>query len=216
MRQFSAPEELLFDYATGAAPEPVALAIATHLDLSPASADMYARLNALGGALLDRLPTSEIEPDGLTRTLARLDQEAQAVRRLPTKALGRDAVPAPIAAYVGDTLERLHWRSLTSGVEEHVLPINTPGYRASLLRIAPGKSMPEHTHRGDEITVVLEGAYDDCFGRFERGAIEVADPSVEHQPISDSRLGCLCLAVLSAPLRLTGRMGWLINPFLRF
>jgi putative transcriptional regulator len=44
----------------------------------------------------------------------------------------------------------------------------------------------------------------------------IADESVDHCPIADEEGDCLCLAVTDAPLRLTGRFGRFLNPFIRF
>lgn len=214
------PAEVMLDYASGAAEEPVALAVATHLDLSPAAALQYQRLNAVGGALLDDIEPVALGADALDRMMALLDAEAQVapVARAAgpvSAAVAGSPVPGPLQAYVGQSFETLRWRTLAPGVEEYVLPLGTRGFRTSLLRIAPGRAMPEHSHAGDEITVVIEGAFDDSCGQFRRGDIEFAGPALSHKPIADARMGCLCLAVLSAPVRLTGLLGWVVNPFLR-
>lgn len=207
--------DLMLDYATGAVPGPVALAVATHLALNPGAAETYQRLNAVGGALLDDLPPTRISTDMLERLLERLDREPREPRALPLAATHDTVIPPVLRPYVGTKLDALPWKSVTPGVEEYVLSLDMPGYRASLLRIAPGKAMPTHTHGGDEITVVLEGAYHDEAGSFRRGDIEIADPSITHKPVADAKLGCVCLAVLSAPVRLTGLIGWFVNPFLK-
>jgi putative transcriptional regulator len=210
-----ATEDLLVDYASGAAPAPVALAVATYLELNPSAAGSYRRLNAVGGALLDDLPPAPVNERVLDALLDRLEREPRDLPALPFGDARGSGLPAVLLPYVGGDLSSLPWKSIKSGVEEYVLALDTPGYRTSLLRIAPGKAMPQHSHKGDEITVVIEGAYQDEDGRFCRGDIERASPAITHQPIADPQQGCLCLAVLSAPLRLTGLVGWLVNPFLR-
>jgi putative transcriptional regulator len=210
------PPELLLDYATGAAAEPVALAVATYLALNPAVASLYHDLNAVGGALLDNCAPAPMSEGALAAILKRLDS-VPVEPRMPA-ALTSDAacrVPYPLQAYIGSSWENLHWKSVTAGVEEYVIASHTRGWRTSLLRIAPGKAMPTHTHAGEEYTIVLDGAYVDENGAFARGSIEVADSSTVHKPVSDPVAGCVCLAVLSAPLQLTGFIGWFVNPFLR-
>jgi putative transcriptional regulator len=213
------PMELLFDYASGATPEPVALAVATMLDLNPADASVYHQLNAIGGALLESQPVAETGEDvALVRMMARLEtttQESSPPLPAASDVSAPSIVPRPLQPYVGSSLDHLRWHSVAPGVEEYVLRTSVKGYRTSLLRIAPGKAMPLHRHGGLEMTVVLDGAYDDCNGHFARGDMEIAGVDEEHKPIADSRDGCLCLAVLSAPLRLSGFIGWFVNPFLR-
>jgi putative transcriptional regulator len=209
------PIEYLFDFASGASPEPVALAIATMIDMNPADAAVYAQLNQLGGAMLEALPATADDDGARTRMMARVNTTPQLASRTAATPNHQSAVPWPLHAYVGDTLDGVRWRRVASGVEEYVLKPQVRGYRASLLRIAPGKAMPTHRHGGLEMTVVLEGAYCDSKGTFSRGDMEIANVGVEHKPIADMVSGCICLAVLSAPLRFNGLLGWLINPFLR-
>jgi putative transcriptional regulator len=210
------PPELLLDYATGAAAEPVALAVATYLDLNPDLVGAYHALNAVGGALLDGSELAPISDDGLARILQRLDSVPVDVKTPAFSAADPAClVPYPLQAYIGRSWDNLHWKSVTAGVEEYVISSHTRGWRTSLLRIAPGKAMPTHTHAGEEYTIVLDGAYVDENGSFGRGNIEIADTQTVHKPISDPVTGCVCLAVLSAPLQLTGFIGWFVNPFLR-
>jgi putative transcriptional regulator len=210
------PMEFLLDYASGAASEPVALAVATMLDMNPADAAVYQQLNAVGGAMLDSLPVeaNQAQDAGLAQMMQRLDSAPQD-RTSGRFAVQESIVPVPLQPYVGTSLDHLRWNSLTPGLEEYVLRTATQGYRTSLLRIAPGKAMPLHRHGGLEMTVVIGGAYEDCNGHFARGDMEIASVNDEHKPIADSVTGCLCLAVLSAPLRLSGFVGWFVNPFLR-
>jgi putative transcriptional regulator len=210
------PLEFLVDYTSGAAPEPVALAVATMLDMNPADAKVYAELNEIGGVMLDVQPVPVTFGDDveLTAMLARLADEPQdaGVQR---RVRANNDIPFPLQLYVGDSYDSVRWSTVKQGVEEAVLNTGTRGYRTSLLRIAPGKALPLHRHGGLEITVVLDGAYDDKNGRYARGDMEIAGVHEEHQPIADAQTGCLCLAVLSAPLKLSGFIGWFINPFLR-
>jgi putative transcriptional regulator len=208
------PPELLLDYATGAAAEPVALAVATYLDLNPQVIRAYHDLNSIGGALLDASAPATLSDDGLSRILERLDSVTVEARP-ETVPDGISPVPYPLRAYIGRSWENLHWKSVTAGVEEFVISSHSRGWRTSLLRIAPGKAMPVHTHAGEEYTIVLEGAYTDESGAFRRGDMEIADSATTHRPVADQATGCVCLAVLSAPLQLTGFIGWFVNPFLR-
>jgi putative transcriptional regulator len=205
---------LMLDYATGSAPEPVAMALAAHVELNPKAATLYSKFNVLGGALLSDVEPAMVSDAGLASVLARLDREP--VEAAPLRRSSVGSTPVSLQRYVGNDLDALAWKALTPSVHEFVIPTSAAGYRVSLLRIAPGKAMPTHTHTGEEITVVLEGAYNDASGRFARGDIELADQSIEHKPLADAKVGCTCLAVLSAPLKVSGMMGWFVNPFLRY
>jgi anti-sigma factor ChrR (cupin superfamily) len=51
-------------------------------------------------------------------------------------------------------------------------------------------------------------------GRHVRGDLILLDERESHSPRADEDLGCICLAVASAPVKLKGFIGSLINPFL--
>jgi putative transcriptional regulator len=84
------------------------------------------------------------------------------------------------------------------------------------MRIRAGVSMPQHTHKGREMTLVLAGGFTDDTGHFLRGDLSLTDGTVDHVPTADDDGDCVCLAVTDAPLRLTGPIGRLFNPFIRF
>ena len=90
-----------------------------------------------------------------------------------------------------------------------------PGYKTRMMRIKAGTAMPWHTHEGQELTLVLAGGFTDGEKHFLAGDVAAADPTVNHRPVADPGEDCLCLAVTEGPLRLTGPIGRLLNPFIR-
>lgn len=211
-------DELLIAHAAGKLPEPVALAVASHLALSPQARAHYARYEALGGVLLDRIEPETLESDAWSRMLARLDAPEEAgpeERPAAAPAPGEPLLPWPLRRYVPGRLDDLSWRRYGMATESE-LTIRCPGYRTTLIRVSPGRKIPKHTHEGHELTLVLNGAYTDELGLHRRGDLAIADSSVDHLPVADPNDGCLCLAVTDAPLRLTGLFGRFLNPFVRF
>ncbi len=209
-------EELLMAYAAGSLPEPVALVIATHLAICPDSRRAVAEYEAIGGALLEEIEPVPLGGDALAKTLARLEEETPhgLAGRAQAGRGAADELPAPLRDYVGDDLGKLPWRRVMRGLEEAELEIGTPGYHSRLLRIQPGVGVPQHTHEGGELTLVLRGAFRDASGRYGVGDLQIADASVDHQPVAETGETCLCLAVTDAPLRLTGPIGRWLNPFI--
>ncbi len=208
---------LLLDYATGALSEPFALVVATHMALCPACRREVAAMEAIGGAMLEAsaAPAEASCEDAFARLMARVD--AMPADPAPSPPPPCDpalaAIPRPLRDRLPAAPDRMPWRR-QGPVETVFLPCEVPGFRVRMLRIAPGRGVPRHTHRGEELTLVLQGAYSDATGHFARGDLETADPSLDHQPVADPGEQCICLAVTTAPLRLTGRLGRLIDPFL--
>ena len=63
--------------------------------------------------------------------------------------------------------------------------------------------------------MVLDGGFSDENGRFAQGDVAISDDTIAHRPVADAERDCLCLTVTEGPIRLTGFIGRLINPFLR-
>ena len=81
-----------------------------------------------------------------------------------------------------------------------------------MLKIAPGKSMPLHSHGRSELTQILQGAYDDVLGHFGPGDVADLDSDVMHQPVTAAGVPCVCVAALDAPLRFPGWLARKLQP----
>ena len=106
------------------------------------------------------------------------------------------------------------WKSLGLGVRQSILSAGRDG-SVRLLYIPPGQAVPDHSHNGLELTLVLQGSFSDDTGRFGVGDLEVADQSLEHTPIADAGAPCICLAATDAPLRFSSLMPRLLQPLFR-
>jgi putative transcriptional regulator len=80
----------------------------------------------------------------------------------------------------------------------------------NLLHIEPGGSVPEHTHKGFELTVLLEGSFHDDHDKYVKGDFIMLDSSHQHHPVSPE--GCLCYTVANDALHFTQGINKLLNP----
>jgi putative transcriptional regulator len=80
----------------------------------------------------------------------------------------------------------------------------------NLLHIEPGGGVPEHTHKGFELTVLLEGSFHDEKGEYVKGDFIMLDSSHQHHPFSTN--GCLCYTVANDALHFTQGLNKLLNP----
>lgn len=202
-------EATLMAYAAGSLKEAFNLIVATHLsmcDQCRASAQAY---DAVGGALIED-ETAPLSAGCLDKTLAQLDDAFD----MPVRPVGAGDVPAPLHSYIGTDLDSIRWRPIGMGVKQAILP-TSKGATARLLRIPAGAAMPDHGHRGTEMTLVLRGAFQDEDAYFARGDIEIADSDVQHIPVADIHEDCICLAVTDAPLRFNGVLPSLLQRFFR-
>lgn len=100
------------------------------------------------------------------------------------------------------------------GVRQAILP-TAKGATARLLFIPAGQAVPDHGHRGTELTLVLRGAFRDATDRFGPGDLEIATEELEHTPVAEAGVDCICLAATDAPLRFSGLIPRLLQPLFR-
>jgi putative transcriptional regulator len=210
MTRHELPDTLLMGYAAGALSEGFNLVIATHVSLSDDARARLAAFEAVGGSVLDDAEVAPLADDSLDRMMARLDMLPQANARAPEAADG--IYPAPLSDYIPQ--DGIRWRPVGGGVKQAIL--RTDGQASvRLLRIPAGQAVPDHGHRGTELTLVLQGAFFDGNQRYGRGDIDVANEDTEHTPIAEAGEDCICLAATDAPLRFRKLIPRLAQPFLR-
>lgn len=200
--------ELLAAWVSGNLPAVFAVVVASHVALCEECQAATEAAQAIGGALLERLTPADLSEDALSRALAALDQPAPPV--LAPRAAG--IFPAPVMQALGGQPPK--WRMLGGGIRQQILMANREG-SLRLLYIPSGRKVPEHGHRGLELTLVLQGSFSDSAGHFGLGDVEDADGAVDHQPIAGAGEACICLAATDAPLRFHAMIPRLLQPIFR-
>jgi putative transcriptional regulator len=194
-------DELLLSYASGAAAEPVSLLVASHLALCSQCRAAVRGAEAAGGALLSAAEPAAISHSAYESVLARLDEPAAEIVRRASLAMSDvpSDVPAPLRPYIGNDLSKVRWTPVAPGLAHYVLMTRGKA-RARLIRARAGAAVAEHTHRGEEWTLVLTGSYHDVTGRYGPGDVHSTTPDVTHTPTADPGPVCINLAVTDAPL----------------
>lgn len=204
-------DALLLGYSIGQLPEAFNLVVATHVSLCDECRARLAAFDALGGAVLDdTLPAQDVAAPSLAATLARIKSGRPAERRPEPRGI----LPGPLVDYVGGGVEAVRWRAAGGGVRQAILPTDGPAV-VRLLHIPGGVAVPDHGHRGTELTLVLQGAFRDETDRFGRGDVEIADATLEHCPVAEPGEDCICLAATDAPLKFNSFLPRMLQPFLR-
>lgn len=205
-------DQLLMAYSAGELPEAFNLVVATHVSLCDECRARMAAYDAVGGAVIEEGDVAEMSEASLMACLNKIETMPQANARRPLKRSG--IFPAPLADYVGGGPEKVKWRSLGMGVKQAILRTGKDA-SARLLYIPGGQAVPDHGHRGLELTLVLQGAFRDETDRFGPGDIEIADEAMQHTPVAEEGEVCICLAATDAPLKFNAIIPRLAQPFLR-
>lgn len=203
-------DQLLTAYSAGALPEAFGLVVATHLTMCDDCRARAAAFDAVGGALVEAASGPAAPMDDMLARILSLPQS----RPEPLAPRRRSVLPAPLGDYAGGDLDAVRWSPVGMGVRQAILPTDK-GATARLLYIPAGQSVPDHGHRGMELTLVLQGAFRDETDRFGPGDVEIATEDLNHTPVAEPGADCICLAATDAPLRFRSLIPRLVQPFLR-
>ena len=201
-------DQLLMGYSSGNLPEAFNLVVATHLSMCDDCRAALHAFDAVGGSLFDTNETSEMGDSSLAATLKLIAAKPVVKKLAPTSSL-----PSPLVDYTGGDLEGVKWRPVGMGVRQAILK-TSKNATARLLYIPAGSALPDHGHKGTELTLVIKGAFSDETARFSMGDVEVANEDIEHTPVAEIGEDCICLSATDAPLRFNGLVPRIVQPFL--
>jgi putative transcriptional regulator len=192
----------LHDYAAGTLCEALSVVAASHL--------AWCRECRKAVATVARAPDVARPASDTAPSPAAASGEAalQAMDRQPRTTEHADSeisdfgLPMPLALRLdGRGLETVAWRKVFPGVAIRDLALSAGAAgQLRLVRIAPGKALPEHGHGSGELSLVLRGAYRDGLGRYTIGDVADLDGTAVHRPVAEDG-GCICLVATETPVR---------------
>jgi putative transcriptional regulator len=202
------PDAMLAAYAAGTLDHAFAVAVASHVSMCAQCRVALAAHQTVGGAILEDTDAVAVSTSLKDSIFAQLDAPFA-----PEPVYDRNGIyPGPvIKAMQGRTPK---WKTLGMGVRQDILSADAHG-SVRLLYIPPGQAVPDHSHNGVEMTLVLQGSFSDETGHFGVGDIEIADETLEHTPVADLGDACICLAATDARLRFNALMPRLLQPLFR-
>ncbi|MCS3457074.1 putative transcriptional regulator [Aeromonas sp. BIGb0405] len=203
-------EQMLRAFAANELPLPLAVGVSAHCELCPECAARVTLWEAQLAEALEAAPLPDQVAPELDAMLAMIVQqplpELIPVSHTDTQleVAGRCyRLPRVLARYRSPK-----WRHF-GPVRQHSLPLGELGVRASLLHIDAGGAIPEHTHQGYELTLLLAGSMQDGDQRYGAGDFIWRDSRHAHSPHTVD--GCLCYTVQDAPIQFTKGLSRLLN-----
>ena len=210
----------LASFAAGTLDEGRSLVVATHLSKCPACREAIAAFEGFGGAMLEDAEPLAVDETALARALGAISAHAPATVPAtapapePRRSIAPElpaALPAALGAYPMGA-----WRWIGPGVYwRHVGVPADEGTRVFMLKAAPGIVLPDHRHTGIEWTCILQGAFRHQHGRFGEGDFDEADETVEHHPVVEHGIECVCLVAMQGDIRFKSWIGRAIQSFVR-
>lgn len=214
MANFHPQLDLLTEHAAGNLPLAQAACVSAHMNYCEQCRRTSSQLQALGSVLFGNLQGVPVGEAQLDAVLARLDDEPP-LSYANSRRENAGRTPAILQRLMSGDFTDLAWKKITSSLSISYLKTGDPNYEFALYHIKAGGRIPEHTHRGSEMTLVLEGGFSDADGSYHQGDFLLRESSDVHAPTAVQSEDCICLAVLDAPLKFTGWKYRWMNPFLR-
>jgi len=222
-------DNLLAEYTSGSLAWALSLSVCAHIQLCPHCRQRAANLNKIGGALLNASPMEPCAAGNFERLMQRISQQekspvlANVTSDVTGSVVTGPAVTDPmlselpkVIAKLLPTNRKLKWQRVSSSLKTVRLTTGQRDYEVAFQRISSGGKVVEHDHGGVEVTLVLKGSFSDEQGVYSEGDFLVRNAGEVHRPTATLNQDCLCLSVVAAPVRVTGFLGHLINPFLSF
>lgn len=209
----------LLSYSAGALPAALAVVASTHLERCSACRARQLDADQIGGALMQQQRVDAPADEARAAMLALLEDEPQVeCAALPSEVIEErdpDQLPSALHPWFGRSMRALRWRPVVPGVHR-IRASGIGGGELMLLRIAPGSKLPLHSHGGNELTMILDGAYDDMLGHFGPGDVADLDGETRHQPVTAPGVPCICVAATDGPLQFSGWVARALQPLLGF
>jgi putative transcriptional regulator len=206
-------ESLLLGYAGGAVDEATGLVVATHLAFCAVCRGSIAKMEAVGGSLLQELAPAPMSDTALDVAMGKLDTAG--IFERPPRAHSSDGTPEVLRRYLGGDLAQARWRRM--GPQFSQLPLFRRGpVTARLLRAAAGAEAGPHRHHGLEYILVLKGGFQDVTGRYGPGDLQVMEGAMHHNPVADPGEDCVNLAVTTGRLKFDSPILRLFAPLFGF
>lgn len=207
-------ETLLTQFCSASLTASLSLAVSIHVDMCPLCQAKVAKLEAENADSLfaeDSFSDGQLFDDTFDSTMLALitadDSSDEAYHIEPVAVnVNENNYQLPRA------LSRIsHGKFIQVGkLARSRINLDDGALRSSLLHIDAGGQIPEHTHTGFEVTLLLEGEFSDEDGHYVPGDFIWQDGRHQHTPLTKN--GCLCFTVVSSALHFNKGFSKLLNP----
>jgi putative transcriptional regulator len=223
MIQHHPTDNILVEFAAGTLDTAQAVAVNAHMHFCTKCQQNIKKMEQTGGAMLDSLDPEALAENSFDKLLSAI--EVMAAKSISTNhgtddtlinnkidlrseeavKIARDYGRLPNVVAKMMSQKALKWRYINSSLQTSHLIAGQNVHQVSLQKISAGGVAP----------VVLKGSFSDKEGIYQEGDFILKEPGQIHQPISARNEDCLCLSVESAPVKLTGFFGRMVNPFIK-
>lgn len=222
MINFHPTREMLASHSSADLPVSLAVAVSAHIEMCPVCQALQSNILEQQAADSWQLGSQQDEVNEKNNNDAMFDtmfegmfeqivsHQPQLERSKPivaaqTSVAGR-TYKLPIAFR---SFNQLKWAGL--GAVSRARVNNDDGkVRSNLLHIDKNGVIPQHKHKGYELTLLLDGSFEDENGVYNKGDFIWLNSEDKHTPFTKE--GCLCYTVQDAPLHFVSGISKVLNP----
>ncbi|MEZ8252262.1 ChrR family anti-sigma-E factor [Vibrio splendidus] len=214
---------ILKDFVDGTLADSVSLIVSSHVELCEHCQQQVSMLTAQAADSVFESDTSglqlsdsemdaflsddgEFDFDAIAQITADSSQAIEVTPEIQQVTVADTTFTIPRAL---NSVARKDWMNLGK-ISRARLDFDDEAHHTSLLHIDKDGQVPCHTHKGFEITLLLEGSFEDEMGVYNKGDFIWLDGDHTHQPATKE--GCVCLTVSSDALYFTKGVSQLFNP----
>ncbi len=213
-------ETLLTEYCSASLSPSLSLAVSIHVDMCPVCQAKVAKIEASNADELFSEQPTQFEKSHNEQSESFEEFELNLLDMITSdNSIDEVYEVAPVSIKVNEhkyqlprALTRISHSKFTQvgKLARSRIALDDGALRSSLLHIDAGGEIPEHTHTGFEVTLLLDGEFSDEEDSYVPGDFIWQDGSHQHTPLTKD--GCLCFTVVSSALHFNKGFSKLLNP----
>jgi putative transcriptional regulator len=213
-------ETLITEYCSASLSASLSLAVSIHVDMCPVCQAKVAKIEASNANELFSEQSTQFEQSHIEQSESFEEFELNLLDMITSdNSIDEVYEVAPVSIKVNEhkyqlprALTRISHSKFTQvgKLARSRVALDDGALRSSLLHIDAGGEIPEHTHTGFEVTLLLDGEFSDEEDSYVPGDFIWQDGSHQHTPLTKD--GCLCFTVVSSALHFNKGFSKLLNP----
>jgi len=205
-------QNMLIEFSAGTLETAPSICVSAHLHFCSNCRAKLLRLDQVGSQFMSQAEPVKLAEDALAQVMEKIDSGDNTA---PKKTNFDGDMPFTVNKLIGTSLINKNWKRLSSSVDVARFKTGQDNFEVALHKICAGGKTPKHGHEGLEYTVVLKGSFSDENAVYREGDFLLRQPGDVHQPMGSQNGECICLSALSAPIKPTSPLGFLMKPWLR-